>query len=1218
MLKKVKKMMLSITLVIAMLPIAFVKMQAETNSVFVTTWKELHDALEDETIKNVNVEKNVVIEQSYDALKDKEKDFSIDIKGEKNLYLLGKIVFSNSVNENTGLICLWNETDKLNIYGTGTLEYKLNHYAEGLSLYLEEGNIFYLSGGSVTVFGDVDLIVSGAYVKTNHEFKQCVFYGPRGTVTLNSGTIRSNTELIDGYDMVVNDGLFNAGGQQYEADILLKGGSLTINGGAYTYGISHLGGVLSTDENLIYMTKNGKVYHNEIPLRTKGVADVLRLIDQTPSFDQNADVTYLDPITYGESKRFSFEAYKYRYMFADWNYTFKKSLMVKDHNGKLWVNLYDATSFDVRTLAAGSYEIIESVSVSYKGSIVAEKQHTYYLDIQNKKLSQVNVEVDYELNQKPANALSDTYGVNIAKTKWQKRNGSTYVDLSSNDVILENQSYAITVQLGFDSSYGLGDDAQVYINGYLARKVNSNEYMIEISAQNIQHHLELYEIQRPVPGCTPDFKAHVDSANTKSATIHWYELNEEDEVVSELATSDTFKQNTRYQLVVEANAATGYEYLLDYASINRDDVTFEYDQNHQVVYASVIYDTSKCIQEIEIADIEYPIPGHTPDYDVLYQDDRFNIVAQVNGSELDWYYETNPGTSGAGFVPLEGKFKGENRRHQVLIELEANDGYYFALNQYDQPIVEGIIAQGEIDWSYQNDTLQDDGMCTSITVARTFDLAQNQNSVFIGGIELKDGCYLDEETSTIQLEQPENGYAYYHNHRLILNDFHGAFYRQQDAILSYDALIIETIGQNSLRSKTYGISAYSDITFEGEGLLNVYSNVAGIFAFGNVTMNSGMLLASADSGIWMMNQNDEFVTMNGGMLVLIGANYGLEADDDCLFQFNAGSFFIVGGTASLSFVEISNEIEKVFVAEDINSVFGEGGILVWDEQTPLNQYPVIGVFSLTLKATQENYKTVKVSWDKTNYIYEVYRKSPTSDEFKLVSTQRENVYYDTVTTGKEYQYKVVMKDLESSVLPFEQIGSNIAKCTTQLEGKPKLMMKQVSTSKFKLSWNAIDGATRYIIYRKRNDDKMKKVLTLGSKDLEYTTAELPHGDYQFILKAGRYDSKDRVMTGSSNTVSGSVEMSKPAITLTTGSKQIKVSWKKLEGVTNYEVYRATSKTGKYTKLKTTTSTSYTTKNLTKGKEYFFKVCGYKTYKSGDTISYKVYTDYSSIKSAKAK
>ena len=179
-------------------------------------------------------------------------------------------------------------------------------------------------------------------------------------------------------------------------------------------------------------------------------------------------------------------------------------------------------------------------------------------------------------------------------------------------------------------------------------------------------------------------------------------------------------------------------------------------------------------------------------------------------------------------------------------------------------------------------------------------------------------------------------------------------------------------------------------------------------------------------------------------------------------------------------------------------------------------------------------------------------------------------------------------------------------------------MEQVSTSKFELKWTAVDGATRYIVYRKRNDDSFKKVLTLGAKDLEYTTAEMPNGNYQFIIKAGRYDSKDRVMTDSSNTVKGKVEELAPVVTLKAGTKSVKVSWKAMEGVTHYQVYRATSKTGKYTKLVTTKALSYTSKSLSSGKAYYFKVRGYKTYKSGDTIKYNVFTPYSSVKTTKAK
>jgi fibronectin type 3 domain-containing protein len=108
------------------------------------------------------------------------------------------------------------------------------------------------------------------------------------------------------------------------------------------------------------------------------------------------------------------------------------------------------------------------------------------------------------------------------------------------------------------------------------------------------------------------------------------------------------------------------------------------------------------------------------------------------------------------------------------------------------------------------------------------------------------------------------------------------------------------------------------------------------------------------------------------------------------------------------------------------------------------------------------------------------------------------------------------------------------------------------------------------------------------------------------------------MTDASNTVEGSVEKVAPAVTLKAGTKSVKVSWKKVEGVTHYQVYRATSEDGKYTKLTTTKETSYTAKSLTSGKTYFFKVRGYKIYKSGYTIKYNVYTTYSNIKSLKTK
>ena len=78
-------------------------------------------------------------------------------------------------------------------------------------------------------------------------------------------------------------------------------------------------------------------------------------------------------------------------------------------------------------------------------------------------------------------------------------------------------------------------------------------------------------------------------------------------------------------------------------------------------------------------------------------------------------------------------------------------------------------------------------------------------------------------------------------------------------------------------------------------------------------------------------------------------------------------------------------------------------------------------------------------------------------------------------------------------------------------------------------------------------------------------------------------------------------------------KSIKLTWNKIEGADGYIVYRATSKNGKYTKIKTTTSTSFTNSNLTLGKTYYYKIKAYK-YENKK----KIYSTYSEVINAKVK
>ena len=64
---------------------------------------------------------------------------------------------------------------------------------------------------------------------------------------------------------------------------------------------------------------------------------------------------------------------------------------------------------------------------------------------------------------------------------------------------------------------------------------------------------------------------------------------------------------------------------------------------------------------------------------------------------------------------------------------------------------------------------------------------------------------------------------------------------------------------------------------------------------------------------------------------------------------------------------------------------------------------------------------------------------------------------------------------------------------------------------------------------------------------------------------------------------------KPKVSVSVTSNAVTLTWKKAKGAKKYQVYRSTSKNGKYKKIKTTKKLSFKNTGLTKGKMYFYKV-----------------------------
>ncbi len=185
--------------------------------------------------------------------------------------------------------------------------------------------------------------------------------------------------------------------------------------------------------------------------------------------------------------------------------------------------------------------------------------------------------------------------------------------------------------------------------------------------------------------------------------------------------------------------------------------------------------------------------------------------------------------------------------------------------------------------------------------------------------------------------------------------------------------------------------------------------------------------------------------------------------------------------------------------------------------------------------------------------------------------------------------------------------------------KPTVKVSSNSYNSNKLSWNKVTGSSGYEVLRatsKTGTYKLVKTITSGST-VSYTDTKLATGKtYYYKVRAYRTVDKKRVYSSYSSIVSAKPVLKTPSVKLTSGSKKATIKWEKISGASGYEVYRATSKSGKYSKIKTITknsTVSYVNSSLTKNKTYYYKVRAYRTVNGK-----KIYSSYSVAKSVKVK
>ena len=222
--------------------------------------------------------------------------------------------------------------------------------------------------------------------------------------------------------------------------------------------------------------------------------------------------------------------------------------------------------------------------------------------------------------------------------------------------------------------------------------------------------------------------------------------------------------------------------------------------------------------------------------------------------------------------------------------------------------------------------------------------------------------------------------------------------------------------------------------------------------------------------------------------------------------------------------------------------------------------------------------------------YEVYRARSKSGDYIKYSTVTGTSYTNTsyIENGNTYYYKVRALKSDGTAGAWSSI---VAVTYKQTLSAPAVTGGNDAQGRPTLTWKAVTGAAKYEVYRARslNGDYIKYSTVTGTS---YTnTSYIENGNtYYYKVRALKSDGTAGAWS-SIVAVTYKQTLSAPAVTGGNDAQgRPTLTWKAVSGAAKYEVYRARSKDGTYTKYSTTTGTAYTNSSyLTSGATYYYKV-----------------------------
>jgi fibronectin type 3 domain-containing protein len=235
-----------------------------------------------------------------------------------------------------------------------------------------------------------------------------------------------------------------------------------------------------------------------------------------------------------------------------------------------------------------------------------------------------------------------------------------------------------------------------------------------------------------------------------------------------------------------------------------------------------------------------------------------------------------------------------------------------------------------------------------------------------------------------------------------------------------------------------------------------------------------------------------------------------------------------------------------------------------------------------VRAFPSSVSSINVNWGAAAGAsgYAVYGATSSTGAYSLVlSTTARSCNITGLVTGRTYYYKVKA---------YRTVGSSrvYSDFSTMVSAKPSIPVPNSirafssSSSSINVSWGAVTGVSGYEVYRAESDSETYSLLA-STTAASYNNTGLVTGQaYYYKVRAYKVIGSSRVYSDFSAEVSAkpAISVPTPVRAFPTSINSVNVNWGAVDGADGYAVYRATSSTGTYSLVLSTTARSCNTQD----------------------------------------